>query len=218
MIGRSLVDLDYDTYFEYHDQTCVIIDKVANYYGIELKDLRWNHFKDYAIDVENIEIIPYQFGEVLTEYLSGNIIRFDNNYGISFNSLMNAGRQKFSILHELGHFYFDMDQLKVSQSFSDLLEGNGYSEEDFPKEARANVFASLTMINDEALKECFRKRMTFQDIILEFETSQSGLYVRIFDFLTKLYMLNPSIARQALNNYRYSGDSSKILSIIRVSL
>ena len=27
--------LDYDTYFEYHDQTYIIIEKVANYYGIE---------------------------------------------------------------------------------------------------------------------------------------------------------------------------------------
>ncbi|EOI00719.1 hypothetical protein UAY_01822 [Enterococcus moraviensis ATCC BAA-383] len=212
------MDLDYDSYFEYHDQTYIIIDKIANYYGLELKDLRWNHFKDYAIDVENIEIIPYRFGEVLTEHLSGNIIRFDNNYGISFNSLMNYGRQRFSILHELGHFYFDMDQSKASQSFSDLLEGNGYSEEDFPKEARANVFASLTMINNEALKECFRKNMSFEDITVEFGTSKAALYVRIFDFLTKLYMLNPSIARQALNNYRYSGDSSKILRFISVSL
>ncbi|MDU3028529.1 MAG: toxin, partial [Enterococcus faecalis] len=25
--------LDYDTYFEYHDQTYIIIEKVANYYG-----------------------------------------------------------------------------------------------------------------------------------------------------------------------------------------
>ena len=44
--------LDYDTYFEYHDQTYIIIEKVANYYGIELKELRWKHYKDYMIDVK----------------------------------------------------------------------------------------------------------------------------------------------------------------------
>ena len=50
--------LDYDTYFEYHDQTYIIIEKVAKYYGIELKELRWKHYKDYMIDVENVDIIP----------------------------------------------------------------------------------------------------------------------------------------------------------------
>ncbi len=50
MIGRLLVDIDYDTYFEYHDQSYIIIEKIAYYYGMELKDLRWKHFRDYAID------------------------------------------------------------------------------------------------------------------------------------------------------------------------
>ncbi len=44
--------------------------------------------------------------------------------------LMVEGRQRFSILHELGHYYFDMDKSKSTQGFSDLLDGNGYSEED----------------------------------------------------------------------------------------
>lgn len=68
--------LDYDTYFEYHDQTYIIIEKVANYYGIELKELRWKHYKDYMIDVENVDIIPYSFGDVSRKIFSGNIIRF----------------------------------------------------------------------------------------------------------------------------------------------
>ena len=55
------MNLDYDTYFEYHDQAYTIIEKVANYYGIELKELRWKHYRDYMIDVENVDIIPYKF-------------------------------------------------------------------------------------------------------------------------------------------------------------
>ena len=46
------MNLDYDTYFEYHDQAYIIIEKVANYYGIELKELRWKHYRDYMISVE----------------------------------------------------------------------------------------------------------------------------------------------------------------------
>ncbi|HAP3923577.1 TPA: toxin, partial [Enterococcus faecalis] len=83
--------LDYDTYFEYHDQTYIIIEKVANYYGIELKELRWKHYKDYMIDVENVDIIPYSFGDVSRKIFSGNIIKFHDKCGISYNPTMVKG-------------------------------------------------------------------------------------------------------------------------------
>lgn len=210
------MDIDYDTYFEYHDQSYIIIEKVADYYGIELKDLRWDHYRDYAIDVEDIDVVSYRFGEVASKYLSGNIMNFFGNYGISYNPFMVEGRQRFSILHELGHYYFDMDKSKTTQSFSDLLDGNGYSVEDAPKEDRANIFASLALINNEALKDCFRNRMSFVQICEEFEISHAALYVRLYDFLTKLFMLNHSLARQAVNQYRYSGSIDKIYFYIKM--
>ncbi|HAP4707858.1 TPA: toxin, partial [Enterococcus faecalis] len=113
--------LDYDTYFEYHDQTYIIIEKVANYYGIELKELRWKHYKDYMIDVENVDIIPYSFGDVSRKIFSGNIIKFHDKCGISYNPTMVKGRQNFSILHESAHYFFDMNKECKSQSFSDLI-------------------------------------------------------------------------------------------------
>lgn len=212
------MSLDYDTYFEYHDQSYMIIVKVADYYGIELQDLRWQHFKDYAIDVEMIEVIPYNFGEVSSKYLSGNIMQYYGNYGISFNPRMVKGRQIFSILHELGHYFFDMDKTKNTQVFSDLLDGKGYSSEDEPKENRANVFASLTLANNEALRKCLKNGMGFSELCTEFQMSNAALYVRLYDLLTKLFMLNHNIAIQVINNFRYAGNNSKLVGIICVGL
>ena len=73
--------------------------------GIELKELRWKHYKDYMIDVENVDIIPYSFGDVSRKIFSGNIIRFHDKCGISYNSTMVKGRQNFSILHESAHYF-----------------------------------------------------------------------------------------------------------------
>lgn len=212
------MNLDYDTYFEYHDQAYIIIEKVANYYGIELKELRWKHYKDYMIDVENVDIIPYKFGEVSRKIFSGNIIRLHDQCGISYNSTMVKGRQNFSILHESAHYFFDMNKDCKSQSFSDLLSGKGYSDEDAPKELRANIFASLALINNEALKECFRNQMSFCQICDEFEMSAAALYVRLYDFLTKFILLNQSLARTAINQFRYNYDPSKLISYVKMSL
>ena len=210
--------LDYDTYFEYHDQTYIIIEKVANYYGIELKELRWKHYKDYMIDVENVDIIPYSFGDVSRKIFSGNIIKFHHKCGISYNPTMVKGRQNFSILHESAHYFFDMNKECKSQSFSDLITGKGYTSEDEPKEIRANIFASLALINNEALKECLKKQMSFRQICEEFEMSAAALHVRLYDFLTKIFLLNPCLARSAINQYRYNYNSTKLISYIKMCL
>lgn len=47
--------------------------------------------------------------------------------------------------------------MQVSK-FSDLITGKGYTSEDEPKEIRANIFASLALINNEALKECLQNK------------------------------------------------------------
>ena len=63
-----------------------------------------------------------------------------------------------------------------SQSFSDLITGKGYTSEDEPKEIRANIFASLALINNEALKECLKSKclsVKFE----EFEMSAAALQV-----------------------------------------
>ena len=43
-----------------------------------------------------------------------------------------------------------------SQSFSDLITGKGYTSEDEPKEIRANIFASLALINNVQIHEVLR--------------------------------------------------------------
>lgn len=212
------MDLDYDTYFEYHDQSYQVIEKVADYYGFELKNLRWDHFRDYIIDVENVKIIPYEFGDVSSKLFSANILKMGNKVGITYNNSMVYGRQRFSILHEIGHYFFDFNQEEYRQGFSELLNGQGYSTEDMPRELRANVFASLAMANNEALRECLKNGMNFSKLCNEFQLSNAALYVRLLDLLTMLFRLNPNVARQAVNSYRYSGDNTKIVRIIKIGL
>lgn len=212
------MNLDYDTYFEYHDQSYEVIEKVAHYYGLELKDIRWDHFRDYVIDVENVKIVPYDFGNVSSKLFSANILKMGNAVGISYNISMVYGRQRFSILHEIGHYFFDFNQDDYRQGFSELLNGQGYQEEDIPKEYRANVFASLAMANNEAIRNSLNSGMTFYELCREFELSNAALYVRLLDLLTMLFRLNHNIARQAVNSYRYYNDNSKIVRIIKIGL
>ena len=54
------------------------------------KELRWKHYKDYMIDVENVDIIPYSFGDVSRKIFSGNIIKFHDKCGISYNQQWKA--------------------------------------------------------------------------------------------------------------------------------
>ena len=67
--------------------------------------------------------------------------------------------------------------MQVSK-FSDLITGKGYTSEDEPKEIRANIFASLALINNEALKECLKTNV-FPSNLRKFEMSAAALYVTI---------------------------------------
>ena len=68
-----------------------------------------------------------------------------------------------------------MDKSKTTQSFSDLLDGNGYSEKDAPKELRANIFASLALINNEALKNVLESECLFIKSVTNLKSVQCTL-------------------------------------------
>ena len=62
------MDIDYDTYFKYHDQSYIIIEKIADNSGIELKVLGWVHIRDYQIIFEDIKMFLFHFVKVPFNY------------------------------------------------------------------------------------------------------------------------------------------------------
>ncbi len=110
---------------------------------------------DYICHKHNINLVYQE----LKDGLSGMILFKNNLPHIICNSLDSEKRQRFTIAHELGHFFMHMDKLKSNNSIfietnKVLYRDENSSKESIQQEIEANNFAAaLIMPKDFILDE-----------------------------------------------------------------
>lgn len=117
----------------------------------------------------------------LGDNISGACLKSDSSSLIAINSGMSLGRQRFSLAHELYHYYFDNNT--TSTICSSKI---GFGSD---KEKRADQFASYLLIPSSALYELIttykkghKRKLTYDEIIkLEqyFGVSHQSMLVRL---------------------------------------
>lgn len=75
--------------------------------------------------------------------------------------------------------------------------------EDFPKEYRANVGASMLMANDQALFYALKKFYSFEEIAQYFFMSKSALRNRLIEHLMYVNNCTFAHANTLFNNYYF---------------
>lgn len=115
------------------------------------------------VDVEkiatmcNIEIRKKPFED--KEKLSGVLVRDSNKVVIGVNSNDNSHRQRFTIAHEIGHFFLhEIDQIFIDKAFGVHFRNDKSSLGIDVKEIEANAFASLLLIPDEFILQDLQKK------------------------------------------------------------
>lgn len=109
-------------------------------------------------NMDNLTLVYYPMGS----NISGMCIKNeDGNCTIAINSLMTLGRQRFSLAHELYHYYFDDNMMNVCKKEI----GTGAENE-----RKADIFASYLLMPRTALYEKVvslkqNEKLTLQDII-----------------------------------------------------
>lgn len=112
-------------------------------------------------------------------------------------------------MHEVMHYYIDIPKINnATHTFSDILLKNSYLLEDFPKEYRANVGASMLMASDQALFYAFKKFYSFEEITQYFFMSKSALRIRIIEHLMYVNNCTAHHAKTLFNDY-YFDDGKK---------
>lgn len=126
--------------------------------------IKQNQITSPAVDVDTIaenlglKVIPYELNEI-----SGALI-IENNQGfIGFNPSHQTTRKRFTIAHEIGHYYLhclSSDHPKKDQLFVDkdfivkYRNANNYTYAELKQEQQANAFAAaLLMPRDFIQKE-----------------------------------------------------------------
>ncbi|CAK1245446.1 M78 family (ImmA) [Fructobacillus evanidus] len=164
-------------------------EEVASYKGVTIPYLYYTDFVDYAMNKLGIKFQNTSMPDELADKMSGMLIVANGKKKVVVNKKTHPNRQHFTLMHELSHALLHAD-LNKSQSFSDLLDDNSYSEDEQLDEAEANIGAGILMANDMALHHAIIDNYNFYNFARNVGMSSSALYFRTRQFLSANFGMN----------------------------
>ncbi|EJG4541522.1 MULTISPECIES: ImmA/IrrE family metallo-endopeptidase [Enterococcus] len=205
MIGLLLVNfISKELYFEAFNFSNELIKEVSYYSSKNIEQVKCFDIEKYVKEVEDVEFVEYTFQKQLKRRMLGSISKVDDEVIITTNKELMLERKNFTKMHEIMHYYIDIPKINnATHTFSDILLKNGYLMEDFPKEYRANVGASMLMANDQALFYALKKFYSFEEIAQYFFMSKSALRNRLIEHLMYVNNCTFAHANTLFNNYYF---------------
>lgn len=164
-----------------------------NKINVELEELTSNILLNndmYKVPVDIVKIanandIKVYEGD-LDKKVSG-AIRY-NKEDKSFEILINKNdakvRQRFTIAHELGHYFLHQDFLKAEEIHIDIMyRTNGTSEieieQEKEREREVDYFAGALLMNKTLLEKMRKENNSIQELAEVFKVSVSAMTVRL---------------------------------------
>ena len=157
------------------------------------KLIKENQLTSTPIDVdmlcrkENIQVRYINFGEIedlVKKKISGAIQKSpDGRVTILVNEKDIETRARFTIAHELGHYYLHMDDCDAGKLIT------SFRMDQSPTETQANQFAAELLMPEELLKEEYRKMIipVSDSLAKIFNVSKQAMKVRL-DSLELMYV------------------------------
>lgn len=172
-----------ELYFEAADLANELSEEVSYYCSKKMEHVKCYDIENYVNEVEDVEFIDYDFKDNLSKKMLGCITKVHGEIIITTNQHLMLERKNFTKMHEIIHYYRDVPYLGESHAFSDMILEDTYLPEDYEKELRANIGASILMANDQALPYALRKFRNFNEVANYFFMSKAALRKRILQYL-----------------------------------
>ena len=131
------------------------------------------------LEKENIKLMDFDIGN---DDVSGAILIDNGNTQILVNSKDKRTRRRFTVAHELGHYYLHREQFQQDEAFIDYRDGSKNK-----RELEADYFAGYLLAPTEKIEEiyCVLKKIysEISDRITwlseRFNVSRNAMYVRL---------------------------------------
>ncbi|EJB5627606.1 ImmA/IrrE family metallo-endopeptidase [Enterococcus faecium] len=200
MIGLNVISEE--LYFEAADLANELSEEVSYYCSKKME-----HVKCYDLnEVEDVEFIDYDFKDNLSKKMLGSITKVHGEIIITTNQHLMLERKNFTKMHEIIHYYRDVPYLGEAHAFSDMILEDTYLPEDYEKELRANIGASILMANDRALPYALKKFRNFNEVANYFFMSKAALRKRILQYLEFTGGYTSDEAYKLCKNYYYRNE------------
>lgn len=174
------------------------------------KEIIWQSTKQIKTPIDVYQISKFYnmdivYDSTLSDDCSGKIlIESDNKATASINEHDHPLRQRFTIAHELGHFYSYRKQGKTgeiveyrNQNISNKVIDNNeasFSNQTYQlEEAYANIFAANLLVPRFLLEEILKLNRNLNNIANMFEVSQEMLKYRINNLFPNRFQIIDNI-------------------------
>ncbi|EMW6190384.1 ImmA/IrrE family metallo-endopeptidase [Enterococcus faecium] len=204
MIGLNVISEE--LYFEAADLANELSEEVSYYCSKKMEHVKCYDIESYVNEVENVEFIDYDFKDNLSKKMLGSITKVHGEIIITTNQHLMLERKNFTKMHEIIHYYRDVPYLGEAHAFSDMILEDTYLPEDYEKELRANIGASILMANDQALPYALRKFRNFNEVANYFFMSKAALRKRILQYLEFTGGCTSEEAYKLFKNYYYRNE------------
>lgn len=175
---------------------------VADYFNIDIKELRHYHYTKFCQDKLDFTFTEYNFKSKLNDVLAGTTLKQDNVVIICVNGNMIESRKNFTRMHEIIHGVFHGNS-QSNQNFAEYLDKKQYSKKDIWHELEADFGASLLIANDEALEECLDNKLNFNEISSVLECSKQALRIRLINYFYHTIELPYNKTKKIVDDYQY---------------
>lgn len=139
-----------------------------------------------------IEVLEADFEKMGQENISGAIRYKDNKFSILLNEKNSYERKRFTLAHELGHFFLDRDVLLSKKIHVDTLYRSASAESHYEaklyaedrelrltSEHEIDYFAGALLMNALLLKKVFQVESSISELAKIFKVSVSAMTVRL---------------------------------------
>lgn len=165
--------------------------------GIPLLNYHFDHYFQFCIQKNNIQVIPHHFSSYKIEGLT-----VVDELGISFSYERDnpKGKQNFTLCHELGHFILKHDGSYFAESVD--------NQEDII-EREANVFSAVVLMPDIVLlSKIYYSCNTFQQVQDSLEVSKQAFCFRLLDLLRVYFPDREKDIKGAIDSYITGSNAS----------
>lgn len=125
----------------------------------------------------NIEVYQSDLGNKISGAIKYE--KEEGKYRILINEKDSESRKRFTIAHELGHYFLHSNILKSDEILVDTLYRMKSEKDDKEREMEADYFAGALLMNKKLLEKMYEKDYSITSLAQIFEVSESAMTVRM---------------------------------------
>lgn len=170
-----------------------LIDKKTTEIVKKLKEELAGFYENFYLDLDSvlrhydIELLEASFED---PNVSGILSKEGDRWSIIVNNDDSTTRRRFTVAHELGHYFAVQKSSEIAKTFLEKNEGaikdyfvfnrgDEVEEEDYQVERQANLIAASVLMPEDMVKNLFDQKIRLEEMAKKFGVSESAMSYRL---------------------------------------